>query len=274
LVKVRLLANYPDLDVRFVEIASLGDSLPEVSLEAEIGRGFFTSALEDALARGEADLAVHSLKDLPVEPDPRFRIAAVLEREDPRDALVSDRELADLPAGAIIGTDSSRRRAQIAALRSDLRFESVRGNLGTRIAKLDSGLYGGLILAVAGLKRLGWEGRVAEVFNETQCLPAPGQGAIAVQVVANSVHEGLAQVLDHESSAAAVRAERAVLEGVGGGCQTPIGALARVEQGSLSLVAVMAGSGLRRTTVSGPTLSARELGLQAARNLNRASGPE
>lgn len=260
------------LEVRLLELRTAGDALVDVSLEKVEGKGFFTGALEEALLDGRALAAVHSLKDLPTDLDPRFALPAVLPREDPRDALVSPHGgLADLPEAAVVGTDSSRRRAQLAAQRPDLRFEPVRGNVPTRLRKLDEGRYGALVLAVAGLRRLGLQGRVSEALNPAVCLPAPGQGAIALETLASGEGRRLAAPLDDPASSAATGAERAFLAALGGGCRTPVGALAELVGGRLRLrgVAFM-DSRAHRVELEGSPEQAEELGRKAAARLLEA----
>jgi hydroxymethylbilane synthase len=263
---------HPEASFELLPVATAGDRLADRSLEEVEGRGFFTDALEDALARGEAALAVHSLKDMPTELPPGLAIAAVLPRADPRDALVSRHGgLESLPEGALVGTDSSRRRSQLALLRPDLRFEPVRGNVPTRLAKLDAGRYDALVLAVAGLARLGLLDRVVEVLEPERCLPAPGQGAIAVEAVSGSQWAVLAGAVDDPATNAEVRAERAFLAALGGGCQTPVGALARASAGRLRLLGVAVRDGrARRVEVEGQAEDPEGLGREAAAGIGLA----
>ena len=214
-----------------VTFDTLGDQRLDVPLAAIGGKGLFTAELEAALAHGEIDCAVHSLKDLPTGDTPGTALVAVLEREDPRDVLVcrpglAAASIAGLPAGATVGTSSLRRRAQLAALRSDLAIGELRGNVPTRLRKVDAGTPDAAILAAAGLVRLGLHDRVTAWLDAPEWLPAPGQGAIAVQASArrDATTELLAS-LDHAPTRDAVRAERAFLAALEGGCQVPIGAL-------------------------------------------------
>jgi hydroxymethylbilane synthase len=193
-------------------------------------KGLFTRDLEDGLRDGTIDLAVHSLKDLPTEPPPGLRVGAILAREDSRDALVASAgvRLAALPPGARIGTSSLRRQAQIAALRPDLRIVDLRGNVPTRVEKVRSREIDAAVLALAGLRRLNLDADVAEIFDADRLIPAPGQGAVAVQIRAND--EALASLLaplNDETAAIETTAERALLGFLEGGCQVPVGALAR-----------------------------------------------
>lgn len=268
LARAALRLARPELETEVLEVRTEGDRLQDVSLEAVQGRGFFTDALEQALLAGAAEAAVHSLKDLPVDTAPGLEIAAVLEREDPRDVLISPHGgLADLPAGARVGTDSSRRRAQLAALRPDLEFLPVRGNVPTRLRKLDAGEYEALVLAAAGLLRLGLHERLQHPLDPEHCLPAPGQGAIAIETVSGEWAE-VARATDHQVTRAAVAAERACLEALGGGCQAPVGALATVDGDRLRLRAVLIADGRqRRVEVTGSAKDPLECGRRAAEML-------
>ena len=220
-------------------VKTTGDKITDVPL-AKVGtKGLFTKEIEEALLDGRADLAVHSLKDLPTELPAGLVLAAVPEREDPRDAVVG-RPLADLPAGARVGTSSLRRAAQLRQLRPDLTVESVRGNLDTRLRKLDRGQYDAILLAAAGLSRLGWAGRIAEILPPDLMCPAVGQGALAIETRASGPGFDACAALDHPATHAAVTAERALLAALGGGCQVPIGAHATVDGARLRLQAMVA----------------------------------
>jgi hydroxymethylbilane synthase len=244
LARQALSSAHPDLHVELLEVNTRGDQLHEVSLESVEGRGFFTDALEQALERSEADVAVHSLKDMPTEIPELFTIAAVLPREDPRDALVSPHGgLFDLPRGSRVGTDAARRRTQLALHRPDLDFQPVRGNVPTRLRKLDAGEFDALVLAVAGLRRLGLDDRLDHPLDPDVCLPAPGQGAIALEAITGSEWLEVARAATDPATHAAVTAERACLAALGGGCQTATGALARLEGGRLVLAAAMVAAG-------------------------------
>jgi hydroxymethylbilane synthase len=240
-------------------------SLPEAG-----GKGLFTKEIEDALLDRRADVAVHSLKDLPTEMDPRLVIAAVPRREDPRDALVGC-TLAALPQRARVGTSSPRRAAQLLHIRPDLRIENIRGNVDTRLRKLDEGQYDAVVLAAAGLRRLGFADRIAEVLSTEVMCPAVGQGALAVQCRADDAEtrRRLAP-LDDSETRAEVAAERALLAELGGGCRAPIGGSARVTGVQITLTAVVAspdGARLVRTSVEGPAADPEGLGRRAARDL-------
>jgi hydroxymethylbilane synthase len=225
-------------ETRIEIIKTTGDKITDVPL-AKVGtKGLFTKEIEEALLDGRIDLAVHSLKDLPTEVPAGLTIAAIPEREDARDALVGAR-LADLPAAAKVGTSSLRRAAQLRLVRRDLAIESVRGNLDTRVRKLDEGQYAAIVLAAAGLTRLGWAHRIAEILSPEVMCPAVGQGALAVETRATGDARDICAALNHAATRAAVTAERAVLASLGGGCQVPIGAYAEVFGEILKLIAVV-----------------------------------
>jgi hydroxymethylbilane synthase len=249
-------------ETRIEIIKTTGDKITDVPL-AKVGtKGLFTKEIEEALLDGRADLAVHSLKDLPTELPAGLVLAAVPQREDPRDAIVGKR-LADLPAGARVGTSSLRRSAQLRKLRPDLVIESVRGNLDTRLRKLDEGQYDAIVLAAAGLKRLGWEDRIAEAFDADVMCSAVGQGALAIETRSHGAGHDACKALDHSATHSAVLAERGVLGSLGGGCQVPIGAHARIENGRLHLLGLVAapdGSELIRAEIDGPVSEAEALG--------------
>jgi hydroxymethylbilane synthase len=264
-VSARLTALGHECGIRIIR--TTGDKITDVPL-AQIGgkglftKGLFTKEIEEALLDGRADLAVHSLKDLPTELPAGLALAAVPEREDPHDAVVG-RKLVDLPAGAMVGTSSLRRAAQLRRLRPDLTIESIRGNLDTRLRKLDEGRYSAIVLAAAGLNRLGWAGRIAEILPaETMC-PAVGQGALAVETRAGGAGWDACAALDHAATHSAVAAERAFLRALGGGCQVPIGAYATVNGERLRLVGLVIapdGSAVVRGEREGPAAEAEAIG--------------
>jgi hydroxymethylbilane synthase len=225
-------------ETRIEIIKTTGDKITDVPL-AKVGtKGLFTKEIEEALLDGRIDLAVHSMKDLPTEMPDGLTIAAIPEREDPRDALVGV-TLKNLTSGARVGTSSLRRAAQLRVIRKDLRIESVRGNLDTRVRKLDEGQYEAIVLASAGLTRLGWAHRIAEILSPEMMCPAVGQGALAVETRADGPAQDICAALDHAATRTAVTAERAVLASLGGGCQVPIGAHAQVSSGMLQLIGIV-----------------------------------
>ncbi|MDT8990908.1 hydroxymethylbilane synthase [Curvibacter sp. APW13] len=213
--------------VSLLGMTTQGDQILDRSLSKVGGKGLFVKELEVALEEGRADLAVHSLKDVPMELPPGFDLACVMEREDPRDAWVSNTyaRLEDLPQGAIVGTSSLRRVALLRALRPDLKIEPLRGNLDTRLRKLDEGQYDGIVLAAAGLKRLGLVARIRSIFEPEQMLPAAGQGALGIEVRSDRADVGSVLVaLAHQPTWLAVAAERAVSRVMGGSCSMPLAA--------------------------------------------------
>ncbi len=259
--------------VEIVGVTTLGD-VNRAQLTQIGGTGVFVSALREALLGGEVDLAVHSLKDLPAGAAPGIALAAVPPRDDPRDALVArdGAKLADLPAGARIGTGSPRRAAQLRALRGDLRCEPIRGNAGTRLRQVTDGELDGVVLACAGLARIGYAGAITQVFELDEMLPAPGQGALAVECRADDPELAalLAAVSDEASMAAAV-AERALLEALAVGCSAPVGGYAAGTGQLLMRAAVLSPDGTRalRAQGSAPAADARRLGRDLAAELLR-----
>jgi len=242
-VRDRLRALYPQCSIEILGMTTQGDRILDRALSKVGGKGLFVKELEAAMAEGRADLAVHSLKDVPMELPPGFALAAVLEREDPRDAFVSNdyAALDELPDGAVVGTSSLRRQALIAARFPRLEIRPLRGNLDTRLAKLDRGEYAAIILAAAGLKRLGLSGRIRALIEAEQSLPAPGQGAMAIEILdgRKDLQQWLAP-LNHESTAQAVNAERTVSRIFGGSCQIPLAAFATVNGSAMRLRAMVA----------------------------------
>jgi len=224
---VRALLMRGGVDVTLLPMTTRGDQILDRSLSKVGGKGLFVKELENALADGRADLAVHSLKDVPMDLPPGFTLAAVLEREDARDAWVSNRyaALADLPQGAVVGTSSLRRVVQLAALRPDLRLEPLRGNLDTRLRKLDEGGYDAIVLAAAGLVRLGLGDRIRARFAATEMLPCAGQGALAIEARADDAALiARLEALTDRATRLAVVAERAVSRALGGSCSMPLAA--------------------------------------------------
>ncbi|MBR7743304.1 hydroxymethylbilane synthase [Phycicoccus sp. BSK3Z-2] len=264
-------------DVELVEVRTEGDRDRTTPLAQLGGTGVFVSALREALAEGRVDLAVHSLKDLPTAPDPRVALAAVPAREDVRDALVArdGLTLGELPAGATVGTGSPRRRAQLELLGLGLEVADLRGNVDTRLAAVHEGRLDAVVLAAAGLRRLGRDAEVTEMLDPIQMLPAPGQGALAVEVRTDDDATAAAvAALDDPDARACVTAERALLAELEAGCSAPVGALAEVVLGvegdELSLRAVVAapdGSSDLRRSLTGTPAGAHDLGLRLARLL-------
>jgi hydroxymethylbilane synthase len=251
------------METRIEIIHTTGDKITDVALSKVGTKGLFTKEIEEALLGGAIDLAVHSLKDMPTELPDGLTLAAIPEREDPRDAMVG-RSLASLPLKGKVGTSSLRRAAQLRATRPDLEIENIRGNVDTRLRKLDEGQYDAIVLASAGLRRLGWENRITELLDPEVMCPAVGQGALAVETRADGGEaEGMARRLEHRESRIAVTAERAVLRAMGGGCQVPIGAHATVDGEVVQLRAIIVspdGTEIIRRHASGAARDAAVIG--------------
>jgi hydroxymethylbilane synthase len=271
-VRARLTLLYPQCDIKIVGMSTKGDQILDRTLSKVGGKGLFVKELEVAMAEGRADLAVHSLKDVPMELPEGFALAAVLEREDPRDAFVSNdyASLAELPAGAVVGTSSLRRQALIAARYPHLVIKPLRGNLDTRLGKLDRGDYAAIILAAAGLIRLGLPQRIRAHLDPADSLPAAGQGAMAVEIPQRADGIDLMAVLaplNHEATWQAVSAERKVSKVFGGSCQVPLAAFATVEGGQMHLRAMVAtpdGTRMASAEVRGAAADPEALGAQVA----------
>jgi hydroxymethylbilane synthase len=277
----KLLREGLGLEATLLPMTTQGDQVLDRTLAKVGGKGLFVKELEAAIAEGRADLAVHSLKDVPMDLPPGFALAAVLEREDPRDAWVSNRHVAldALPPGAVIGTSSLRRVVQLRAARPDVRIEPLRGNLDTRLRKLDAGGYDAIVLAAAGLKRLDAGARIRAFFETARMLPCAGQGALAIEARADALElRDRLVALTHRPTALAVEAERAVSRALGGSCSMPLAAHARWDGDALCLEAVLghpqADAPLLRARESAPVAgaeAARALGERAAQAL-RAQG--
>lgn len=272
-VRDRLLAADPVRPVELLQMSTRGDEILDRSLSKVGGKGLFVKELELALLDGRADLAVHSLKDVPMVLAPEFALAVVMERADPRDCLVSSRyrALEEMPAGARVGTSSLRREMTLRASFPHLVIGSVRGNVGTRLAKLDRGDFDALVMAAAGFQRLGMADRIAQILPPETFLPAPGQGALGIETRAGdtAILAHLAH-LEHAPTRAIVTAERAVSRGLGGSCEFPLAAFARIEAGRLTLRA-WAGNASRGEMLDvqeeGPVDEAEQIGLRAVQSL-------
>ena len=265
-----LRALHPALEVELVAMRTSGDRMLDAPLAKVGGKGLFIKELELALLDGRADLAVHSMKDVPVELPPELHLPVIMARADPRDALVSVRfaELDALPPGATVGTSSLRRRCQLAARRPDLRIENLRGGVDTRLRRLDDGGFDAIVLAVSGLERGGYAGRVTEALDVTTMLPAAGQGALGIECRRGDTRvESLVAPLACAPSTACVLAERAFNRRLEGGCQVPIAAHAAIEDGEMrlsGLVASLDGTRVLRSRVDGGVQEAEALGADAA----------
>jgi len=261
------------LEVEIKVIKTTGDKLQDVPLAQSGTKGLFIKEIEEALADGTVDVAVHSMKDLPTDQPAGLVIAAVPEREDARDVLISNngQRFVDLPAGARVGTSSARRQAQLRSLRGDLGLVPLRGNLDTRLKKLDRGDCDALVLAAAGVHRLGLQARITEYFSPDAMCPAVGQGALAIEIRQGDERtERAVRPLDHVPTHQAVRAERALLRYLGGGCQVPIAAHAVATGGQLNLVGLVAsldGSLVKRAVAAGTIEDPEGLGVRVATHL-------
>jgi hydroxymethylbilane synthase len=272
-IQARLQALYPDTEVEILGMTTTGDQILDSPLARIGGKGLFVKELEQALADGRADLAVHSMKDVPMHLPDGFALAATGEREDPRDAFVSVHyeRIEDLPEGSVVGTSSLRRQSQLQARFPLLRIESLRGNLQTRLRKLDEGQYAAIILAAAGLKRLGLESRITQLIDPEQSIPAVGQGALGIEIRADRDDiRQLLQPLNHDESSACVEAERAMSRALAGSCTVPLGAYARMRGNQLHIIGFVAsvdGGEMVRAETAGEPRAAEALGQQLAQML-------
>ncbi|WP_218745219.1 hydroxymethylbilane synthase [Vibrio cholerae] len=272
-VKDALMAAHPGLQVELVTMVTRGDVILDTPLAKVGGKGLFVKELEIAMLEGRADLAVHSMKDVPVDFPGGLGLVTICEREDPRDAFVSNTyaKIEDLPSGAIVGTCSLRRQCQLKAARPDLVIKELRGNVGTRLSKLDAGEYDAIILAAAGLKRLELESRIRSFIEPEQSLPAVGQGAVGIECRVNDQRvRALLAPLNHADTADRVRCERAMNLTLQGGCQVPIGSYALLEGDTIWLRALVGepdGSQIVRGEIRGPRTQAEQLGITLAEQL-------
>ena len=278
-VKAELERMNPGLEVELNKIKTTGDKILDVPLAKVGGKGLFVKEIEEALLRGEADLAVHSMKDVPTEFPGGLHLAVICEREDPRDAFIAPvqgaafktQSFRQLPTGATLGTSSLRRSSQLLSIRPDLRIVQLRGNLETRFRKLDEGQFDAMILAAAGVKRLGWAQRITEIIDPSVSLPAIGQGAIGIECRTNDEFiNSLIAPLNHKETSICVRAERALLKRLQGGCQVPIAAYAVIKDGRLimdGLVGSVTGDRIIREHLEGPLEDAETIGITLAEKL-------
>ncbi|UAB70434.1 hydroxymethylbilane synthase [Vibrio sp. SCSIO 43132] len=272
-VKDALKAAHPGLNVELVTMVTKGDIILDTPLAKVGGKGLFVKELEVAMLEGRADLAVHSMKDVPVDFPEGLGLVTICEREDPRDAFVSNTyaNIDDLPQGAIVGTCSLRRQCQLKEYRPDLQIKELRGNVGTRLGKLDAGEYDAIILAAAGLKRLELEERIQSFIEPEQSLPAVGQGAVGIECRLDDEELiKLLEPLNHKATADRVSAERAMNLTLEGGCQVPIGSYSLIEDGKIWLRALVGepdGSKIVRGEIKGPVDKASELGVTLAHQL-------
>lgn len=271
-VRERLLALEEVDSVELVKIKTSGDKLLDVPLAKVGGKGLFTKEIEESLLRVETDLAVHSMKDVPVDIPSGLKLEVIPEREDPRDALVSNGVgFIDLPSGALIGTSSLRRMAQLTQFRSDLQIIGIRGNLQTRLQKLETENLNGLILAAAGLKRIGETSRITDYLPEAIMLPAVGQGALGIETRDKDPRvEDIVRKLHHQPTAYCVMGERAFLKRLQGGCQVPMAALGKLDGDILTidgLVSDLDGDWVLRDRVTGPASDCERIGKELAEKL-------
>jgi hydroxymethylbilane synthase len=279
-VKASLEERFSSFRVELVGIKTQGDKILDVPLANVGGKGLFVKEIEEALLRGTVDLAVHSMKDVPTDLPADLHLAAIMKREDPGDVLISSekKRLAELKQKAVIGTSSLRRQSQLKHYRPDLEMRSLRGNIDTRLRKLGRDGIDGIILAAAGIKRMGWMDRVTEPISYEICLPAIGQGAMGIETRKQDAKvRELVAFLNHPETASCVLAERAFLKRLEGGCQVPIAGHGRIEQGQLKLeglVASVDGARLVRNRISGPPEEAEMLGIRLAERLLSAGAGE
>ena len=272
-IKGRLKALYPDCEVEILGMTTRGDQILDRTLSKIGGKGLFIKELEQALQDGRADLAVHSIKDVPMELPEGFALAAIGERASPFDAFVSNQyaRLEEMPEGAIVGTSSLRREAQLRAKFPHLTIKPLRGNVQTRLSKLDNGDYDAIILAAAGLQRLGLNGRIREILSPADSLPAAGQGALGIEIAARRTDlADILRPLNHEETAACVTAERALARALGGSCQVPLAAYCVMEDGLLTLNGLVGhpdGSVIIEASAQAPAAYADALGRAVAKRL-------
>ncbi|MCF2858571.1 hydroxymethylbilane synthase [Pseudoalteromonas sp. SMS1] len=272
-VKAQLEHFHPELVVELVPMSTKGDKILDTPLAKIGGKGLFVKELEQAMLEGRADIAVHSMKDVPVDFPEGLMLHTICEREDPRDAFVSNQyqQLAQLPAGAVVGTSSLRRQCQIREMRPDLQIKDLRGNVNTRLAKLDAGEFDAIILAAAGLIRLEMAERIASYVSVEQSLPANGQGAVGIECRSDDTRvQDLLAPLEHAPTRARVMAERAMNRRLEGGCQVPIGAYAQLQGDQIylrGLVGAVDGSTILRAETTGPVQQAEALGVKLADSL-------
>lgn len=279
-VRDLLMDRFPGLQVDLLELTTKGDQILDRTLSKIGGKGLFIKELETALVDARADLAVHSLKDVPVDLQSPFALAAILERADPTDAFVSPkyRQLSELPEGAVVGTSSLRRESQIRAAYPHLVVKPLRGNLDTRLSKLDKGEYDAIVLASAGLERLGMDERITARLDVSDSLPAAGQGALGIEILESRTELGqMLAELANPATTACVTAERAVSRSLGGSCQVPIAAYATLTDNAVTLHALVAspdGKRVLRSTRTAGAEGAEELGAAVAQALREQGADE
>ena len=272
-IQSRLQQLYPEMEISILGMTTQGDQILDKTLSKIGGKGLFVKELEQALLDGRADLAVHSIKDVPMQLPEAFALTVITEREDPSDAFVSNlyQSLAEMPAGAVVGTSSLRREAQVRARYPQLEVKPLRGNVQTRLRKLDEGQYDGILLATSGLKRLELEDRIRTTLVPQESLPAAGQGALGIETLANALEiQALLAPLNDVQTAACVTAERALARALNGSCQVPLAAYATEEDGVLTLNGLVAhpdGSVVLTAQAQAPVAYADGLGRAVAKKL-------
>ena len=279
-IKRWLIELYPQSEISILGMTTRGDQILNISLSKIGGKGLFIKELEQAMAEGRADIAVHSMKDLPMNMPPGFALAAIAEREDPRDAFVSNhyKSLDTLPAGSVVGTSSLRRESQLRARFPYLQVQPLRGNVQTRLRKLDEGQYAAIILAAAGLKRLGLADRITTVLSPELSLPAVGQGALGIECLSERTDLiELMKPLHHIKTGQCVESERAMSRELGGSCQVPLGGFAEIIEGKLVLrgfVASPDGSRMLSTQLNGDPATGETMGIHLAKDLKAQGADE
>ena len=279
-IKRWLIELYPQSEISILGMTTRGDQILNISLSKIGGKGLFIKELEQAMAEGRADIAVHSMKDLPMNMPPGFALAAIAEREDPRDAFVSNhyKSLDALPAGSVVGTSSLRRESQLRSHFPYLQVQPLRGNVQTRLRKLDEGQYAAIILAAAGLKRLGLADRITTVLSPELSLPAVGQGALGIECLSERTDLiELMKPLHHIRTGQCVESERAMSRELGGSCQVPLGGFAEIIEGKLVLrgfVASPDGSRMLSTQLNGDPTKGETMGIHLAKDLKAQGADE
>lgn len=279
-IAARITERYPEIEVTIKRVTTTGDKILDVPLAKIGGKGLFTKEIETEMLAGDIDLAVHSLKDMPTELPEGLTFAAITERVHPGDALISPKygTVDNLPQGAKVGTSSLRRKAQLLKYRPDLEIADLRGNLDTRLKKLEDNTFDAILLAVAGLKRLGWDKHITQIIPAEICLPAVGQGALAIEARSDDAEVlAILDFLNDNDTRRAVEAERAFLRVVEGGCQVPVGVYGKVENDSLRVQAVILSvDGIKKVedSITGTPADAEELGKSLANKMLASGGRE
>jgi len=276
----KIKENFPDIEIEIVKITTKGDKILDVPLAKVGGKGLFVKEIEDALLRNEIDIAVHSLKDVPTYFPEGLGLTAITERENPLDAFISVKynSLEELPKGAVLGTSSLRRKTQAKKLRGDIQIKDLRGNVDTRIKKLENGEYDAIILAYAGLKRLGLENKVKQVFTSDKFIPAVAQGFLGIETrLDDEKTNSIVKKLNHRESQIRATAERSFLKRLEGGCQVPLGAYAEIENNKLTIIGFISdleGKQFIKDKLSGDLEKAEEIGIKLAEKLLKNGGEE